>query len=526
MKSRTLLNILALSSCFAFAFKKDNALKTATITTVTTFQSISLELPFTGDANQNATCDVVFRKKGTREWRKGLRLFNDYLTDKIGFRGSLVLLNPDTEYEIKLTYHDSDGGSGEKVAFAKTWSEHFAEGKVTKVNDSKSFKVISGTENNYHVYDGGKSKTLVNANNEPFCVDLEGASYVILRNLRFTGSDQHALNIKNANHIIVENCEIFEWGRPGTFCQKDGKGRRDGAIYVETCSEIVIQNNRIHNPRGNTCDWRIAHPNGPRGIYLNNIVNHSVFRYNSISGSENHYYDDVITGDTDGSGDDLDIYGNLISHAWDDGIEIEGPNKNVRVWGNVVKNVFQAIASDNNTKNMYYGPVYIWRNIFTDLYYYPTPKSSGNGFKLENSLGHGHIYIFNNTLLGAGNHLKPNGGISNGPQFNMTLLNNIFDINKDNFHDNKTQDNVIFDYNAYSGSNKLFTGKELEKNGLFNQKFTFSQKKEWVFSPVKGSSTIDAGVIIPNFSDDFKGKAPDMGAIENGVYEMKVGPQN
>ncbi len=524
MKISILTSFLALTSILAFGKQADNALKVAKFTTVSTFESISLELPFTGDANQNATCNVVFRKKGKSEWRNGLGLFNDYLSDQVGFRGSIVLLKPDTKYEIKLTYKDADGGSGEQTLIAKTWSEKFPEGKTTIVTSTKPFKVESGSPGAYHVYDG-KGKVTVDAENAKFCADLEGASYVILRNLKFTGSDEHAVNIKNADHIVVENCEVFEWGRPGVFCQTPGNARRNGAIYVETCSEIVVQNNRIHDPRGTTCDWRTAHPNGPRGIFLNNIVNHSVFRYNVISGSENHYYDDLITGDTDGSGSDLDIYGNLISHAWDDGIEIEGPNKNIRVWDNVVKNVFQAIASDNNTNHMYYGPVYIWRNIFTDLYYYPTEKTSGNGFKLENSLGKGHMYIFNNTLLGAGKHLRPNGGISNGPQYNMTLRNNIFDTNKDNFHDSKTKENVSFDYNAYSGSDKLFKDKGQEKHGLFNQVFKYKQKNDWNFYPEKGSAVIDAGVVIPNFIDCYKGKAPDLGALEKGVYKMKVGPQ-
>ena len=31
---------------------------------------------------------------------------------------------------------------------------------------------------------------------------------------------------------------------------------------------------------------------------------------------------------------DTDIYGNIIMNCWDDGIESEGGNRNVRIWGN------------------------------------------------------------------------------------------------------------------------------------------------------------------------------------------------
>ncbi len=496
--------------------------------TISTFESISLELPFIGDANQDAYCDVKFRKKGDTNWRDGLRLFNDYVTDEKGFRGSIVLLQPNTEYDIRFIYTDIDGGSGEKTLSAVTWSENFPVGKTTKVLNRKTIKAESGLPGAYHVYDGGLNKAVIDANNADYCIDLSGASYVIIRNLKLTGSDKHAVNIKNAHHIVVEDCEIFEWGRPGEYCQIDNRGRRDGAIYVQTSKQIVIQHNDIHDPRGNTCDWRTAHPNGPRGIYLNDTVDNSVFRYNSIRGSEKHYYDDLITGDTDGSGSDLDIYGNIISHAWDDGIEIEGKNKNIRVWNNVVRNVFQGLASDNNN-HLYYGPVYIWRNIFTDLYTKPAnqgDRSTGNGFKLENTAGLGGMYIFNNTLLGSGNHVKPRGGISNGPQYNLIALNNIFDIDKDSIHQNLVRTGSLFNYNGFAGSNKLFGKTKHETNGVFNYSFKYDHAGGWNYYLTAGSKGIDAGISINNFADQFSGKAPDLGATEKGAWEMRVGPHS
>lgn len=495
--------------------------------TIVTFETISLELPFAGDANQDAFCDVKFRKKGDANWRDGLRMFNDYVTDEKGFRGSIVLLQPDTDYDIRLIYTDKDGGSGEKNISAKTWSERFPAGKTINVSDGKAtLKPEFGLPGAYLVYDGGSKKSTINANEADYCIDLSNASYVIIRNMKLTGSDKHAINIKNAHHIVIEDCEIFEWGRPGEYCQIDNRGRRDGAIYIATSKQIVIQHNTIHDPRGNTCDWRTAHPNGPRGIYLNDTVDHSVFRYNSISGSEKHYYDDLITGDTDGSGSDLDIYGNIISHAWDDGIEIEGKNKNIRVWNNVVTNVFQGLASDNNN-HLYYGPAYIWRNIFTDLYTKPAhagERSTGNGFKLENTAGIGGMYIFNNTMLGSGNHVKPRGGISNGPQYNLIVLNNIFDVDKDSIHQNLVRTGSLFNYNGYAGSNKLFRQTKHETNGIFNHAFKYDYAGGWNYYLTADSKGIDAGILINNFADKFNDKAPDLGANEKGVWEMRVGP--
>jgi hypothetical protein len=37
---------------------------------------------------------------------------------------------------------------------------------------------------------------------------------------------------------------------------------------------------------------------------------------------------------------------------------------------------------------------------------------------------------------------------------------------------------------------------------------------KWDFRPVAGSPLIDAGIIIPGYTDGFTGKAPDLGAYE------------
>ncbi|MHC4539077.1 MAG: hypothetical protein ACYTEK_20740 [Planctomycetota bacterium] len=37
------------------------------------------------------------------------------------------------------------------------------------------------------------------------------------------------------------------------------------------------------------------------------------------------------------------------------------------------------------------------------------------------------------------------------------------------------------------------------------------------------SDSFDAGVLIPGFNDDYKGKAPDMGAFERGNPPLKFG---
>ncbi len=44
------------------------------------------------------------------------------------------------------------------------------------------------------------------------------------------------------------------------------------------------------------------------------------------------------------------------------------------------------------------------------------------------------------------------------------------------------------------------------------------------FTPVAGNAPVDAGMVIPGYTDGFSGSAPDCGAYENGAIPWKAGP--
>ena len=43
--------------------------------------------------------------------------------------------------------------------------------------------------------------------------------------------------------------------------------------------------------------------------------------------------------------------------------------------------------------------------------------------------------------------------------------------------------------------------------------------------PARGSDAIDRGVVLPNFNDDYTGKAPDLGCFEYGRSLPHYGPR-
>ena len=101
-----------------------------------------------GDANRNATVTVAYRREGTTSWNDALPLLRLQgeriaqgrqidVTSPNMFAGSVLDLEPDTPYEVRLQASDPDGVSGErtKVARVRTRPEPMpaADGRIFHV---------------------------------------------------------------------------------------------------------------------------------------------------------------------------------------------------------------------------------------------------------------------------------------------------------------------------------------------------------------------------------------------------------
>ena len=102
-----------------------------------TLLNLGFEWEIRGDANRNASVNVQFRPVGQNEWRQALPLVRiggenvyrrrenlDYTVPE-GFAGSILNLQPETEYECRLELKDPDGVSGQSTQLVrvKTRSE-------------------------------------------------------------------------------------------------------------------------------------------------------------------------------------------------------------------------------------------------------------------------------------------------------------------------------------------------------------------------------------------------------------------
>ncbi|AEL24616.1 hypothetical protein [Cyclobacterium marinum] len=499
-------------------------------------------------------CIVKYKKASGSNWTQGLDLVFD---DRDGqYRGSIVGLSPDTEYLVEL----SNGQAKTAINFT-TRTDQFPIGKITYLPEGESTDPIiiteSGTPEGYHLITVPENSRSVlnmgNVSNEGIQID---ADYVIVREIEIRNAKVDGIRIKENRHdIVIEQCFITFWGRiGGPITYGNLEGSTDSGIKAENGTRnLTIQRNLIEAPRGASNDWETGHPAGPQGITISQSLGGNVIRYNDILSTEDHGFNDAIGGGSNYSNvgnmnRDSDIYGNLIRSVWDDAIEVEGANMNVRVFANYAHQFFNGIATASTTK----GPIYIYRNVVGESRVGHRNSSGGAFIKTgeREPFAGGRRYVFHNTVvqpMGV-SHAFSGHGISN-----TVTRNNIFDVPGRLAADRETVDNSDYDCDYFSG---LSLGVAKEKNRikfsttpsatrLYQTSYSLEYfprtwinsiiwgRKPYQFGDVKRNITdpvvqirnplIDSGIKIPGFNTDFKGEAPDLGAFEVGTAPLEFG---
>jgi acetyl esterase/lipase len=545
----------------------------AAVEAIPTFHSLGLYWSNSG-GSPDTVCNVRFRKNGSTDWRAGYPLWFDARHVGAGtdaerpaneYRGSLVHLEPGTTYEIELSLRDTDTRA---LLTASTWSETFPIARTIHVPaNSKETLVISesGSPSGYILYTGepGTSATIDVGGEHPSGIQVN-ASYVIIRGLTIKNAGRDGIRIEDGlNDIVIENCDISGWGRIDTDASAGGKGSEtwgmygDAGIYSnsKTLKRVIIQRNRIHHPRTDSNNWserrekyNTFHPRGPNGIYLIDTAGHHIVRYNEIGSDDDHMYNDIVAGDANFSwrgfpNCDSDIYGNRLSHAWDDGIEAEGGNRNVRIWGNYISQSYTGIATAATSV----GPIYIWRNVYDTSRKSEAPNDAvehGPFAKLGDHprFGGGRRYFFHNTLLqrpppegstrtqGAGGALA--GGTSERPMVDVWTRNNVWHLSRPDRsgysagHPLTTGNN--FDYDLHTGTIRLPGNNSIGPHMIkgtpeYAPGHGAENRDGGRYSLAAGSPGFDGGEVLPTFNDGFTGKAPDLGAHEAGTSPLEFG---
>src|SRR5258706_10095177 len=502
---------------------------------VATYESLGLYwTPATTPSAEG--CSVIFRRVGDATFRQGLNLWYDARNNEC--RGSLVLLDPGTSYEVQIGLAGQSPIAGVTAA---TWQETdqlpIAQ-TITLPAGTRSTPLAitqGGNASGYLVYQADPaSGTTIDVQNQSLNNVTIAASFVILRGFKLQGAQADAINLlAGAHDLVIEKNDISGWGRYRATGSWDYGVDYDAGVRCESVStleRVTVQRNKIHDPRYGANSWDSAHPARPQGMSFNFCGGNNVIRYNEVTSADfHHYFNDGIGGSdnftTPGFPNyDSDIYGNVVQGAMDDGLGIEGADRNVRISNNFLTQTGTGIASTVDSV----GPLYIFRNGYdrNRMHYLSSLDSDDRGpfFKSgsqDSTIGDGRRYVFHNTSLqardpSAANVLGASGGVQGtgiAPMTDTVSRNNIFWIWKPSYtsveqrsggHDNDV------DYDLYNGG--ILADPGAEANGIKVAAPTFAAGNgagmSGMYQLQPGTPGYGMGVRIANFNDQFP--APDI----------------
>lgn len=643
-----------------------------------TLVSLGFEWRIQGDDNRNAAVEVSYRRKGESEWRKGLPLMRSqreevgvspvpaagtgrgggaaaaageagaafgagryplfrYTTANM-FVGSILDLDPDTEYECRFVLADPDGvtGAKEKTVTVRTRREpvpaqgghtyhvypvdwqgpkqepaftglmaayymgnaHFdyenafpprvQPGDVILVHaglyvgdrfhymngaprpgylalgnlfDGTYYLTQSGTADKPIVIKGaGDGEVIFDGDGCQTFFNLMGGNYNYFEGITIRNANVAFLlgikNIAGSSGFTLKHSRLVDVGRA---IQADWSGSKN--FYI--ADNVFIGRHDPDKMMGwNGALWQKfpGYPELLRSEYAIKVYGQGhVVAYNYIA----NWHDgiDVATyGVPDGTPNEIpdrvplaiDFYNNDIFNMGDNCIETDGSARNVRVFRN---RCFNSASGAISVQPVFGGPVYFYRNLI-----YNTP--TGSLKYIEGSSG---VLTYNNTIIGEGRagptsnqHFRNNLILAQGafvPVFGVTTYTNYSSSDYNGFRPNpnvedsfewnsppfeKTADfehtpptrhfRSLKEYSEATGQDKHSV---LVDYNVF-QKVTIPDKNDpqrvydtsgFNFELRPGSAAVDAGVALPNITDGYSGRAPDLGAYELSKPIPHYGPR-
>ncbi|HTC89281.1 MAG TPA: hypothetical protein VK686_13330 [Bryobacteraceae bacterium] len=611
-----------------------------------TLVSLGFAWNISGDDNRNARVDVTYRKKGEQQWRQGLPLlrlqheqvsggaprdggkhFYSFVAPNM-FAGSLLNLEPGTEYECHFVLSDPDGvkGKAQKTVIATTrhepqpatgghvyhvypfgykgtkqepafigllaayfmgsdQSDH-SNAMPPRVQPGDIILVHAGVYKDSRFSYGGFDRA-VPAYGTPF----DGTYY-----LTQSGTADKPIVIKGAGDGEVvfdgDGCQNLFNLMAGNYNYFEGITVRNtnvafllGLKNIAGASGFTLKHSHLENiGRGVEDDW-----SGSKNFYIADNVfigRHDPDKLQSWTEAQiwskfpgypapitseyavkvygqghvvaynyaANWHDgiDVATyGDPDGTPSptadrlpvSIDFYNNDFSNMADNCIEADGGARNIRVFDNRCFNSAQGAFS---AQPIFGGPVYFYRNLVYDaitggpLKFIDTP--AGVLVYQNTFVGQGrlmrpasNVHFLNNLFLGDGyldpvfilstytnystsdyNGFRPNPGVNNAFEWDSPKV----EVAADYEHDPATrhfksieeyrtathqeQHSVLIDYDVFV---KVHAPDRQDPQHLY-------KPEDFDFRLKPGSSAVDSGTVLPSITDDFTGRAPDLGAFE------------
>jgi hypothetical protein len=524
---------------------------------------LGFSVPVTGDDNFDAAGTIEYRVAGTATWREGLpllRVHPEFTSEESPpgsyglpvperqFAGSLFGLQPETNYDVRISITDPDGGDRTQMINVTTRGLPVDDPAVPRIvpvaTDAELGDAISTAQ------PGDVIQVASGTYTGPLVISANGtlADPIILR-----GESVDTVTIDStgaANGITISGDHVY-------LEQLTVVGSTWGARVNDT-EGVVVRHSRFTNVnRGINATSGITRSlyicdNVLEGLHVWPNVSSSTWNDEGIAvGGEGHT---VCHNTISGFGDALgltnatsipniaiDFWGNDVRWTADDALELDFAHRNVRAFHNRATNVSMGASF----QPVWGGPVCVFRNVFLNI--------RASAYKLNNDPS--GFFIYHNTsarTLGTGNwgahawtspgYTQADGDPAYAANFEMKnnlliglsdpafvttdLILDVIDYNGWNY--NGWTPNGAFRFvNNWGNFADLQSSSPYEANGRILDDTTFATPLALPadyttfcsgIDVTLGASSlaIDTALPLPGINDGYSGVTPDLGAIELG----------
>ena len=494
-----------------------------------TLHSLGFSVPYSG-----AQVIVEYRVQGTGAYQRAL----DMLEIQPGqFAGSILDLQSGTPYEVKFTF-----GNTSITKVVRTQEEPLLDPKNKNIVVIPDDKDLNSALNNAQpgdvlflkngIYQGPIVINRSGTKDNPIILRGESLHGVIIESPeRFLSNDDEFLNVcyRNESNLRIEGSHIYVENI--TF-RGEYWGANIESSSINQLEDVVIRNTKFTNVY---CGIRMNNNMHINHFICNNILEGKLTNEDtgrktwnisgiSITGQGHSICNNTLSGfgdtidvpDTAGIRA-IDIFNNDILFGGDDGLELDGGERNIRAFRNRISNSGTGISVQPGGG----GPFYLYRNIIYNaglayneggVIYEPSLP-----FKLKN--GASGLYIFHNTTI------RPGVAWSQGEAFsNSQMYNNLFLGTTGGATFGISPDSQI-DFNGFNKNSPYGSNGVQLSLPIFDppDAILASGTDDWtayylpdVLELNPKSAAVDHGKILYNINDDYTGTAPDLGAHEIG----------
>ena len=437
---------------------------------------------------------------------------------------------------------------------------NYVDPMMTPFDGSMSLTLKATKEKPITIKAAGDGEVIFDGDGNARLFDVMASSHHIFEGLTFRNTDVAIFagqkEVTGAVGLAVKNCR-FENVGIGVWTEYAGSSD----FYIAD-NLFLGRDDRFRLVGWTGPLWASAGPYGShllKSYYAVKVYGPGhVIAHNAIA-----YFHDGIGISTYGTPEEdperrassIDIYNNDIHMMGDDYIETDGGVHNVRVFNNRGVN---AAHGGYSAQPVFGGPVYFIRNL---LYHVP----SGVAFKF--SAKPAGLFVYHNTIIGE--------HIVGDPSANMHFRNNLF-LGRDTpgrgiLRLANATDDFSTDYNGYRPNKNVkeqyvflgpkkgqrlyepaidhwqsfatlsdfraATGQEAHSVevdfDIFErmtppdpaQRHAVYHAMDLNFALKPTGKAVDAGVVVPTVNESFKGKAPDLGALEVDGPSPRYGPR-